>query len=304
MSAAKQPTVSVVMPVYNCRRYLAEAVDSILAQTYRDFEFIAVDDGSSDGSGDLLRECAARDTRVKVMSRPNTGIVGALNDGLAAARGKYVARMDGDDVAKPQRFEKQVSYLDGHPEVLVVGAWVETIDPFGIVFGQDRRPTEHDEIDAGLLKGRGGSIVHPVAMIRRDAIERVGGYRRPFQDSEDLDLWLRLAEIGKVANLPEVLLSYRRHLQSTNFTRHENQLRVKEQIVAEAYERRGLTKPPAWRFDVWHPKPVVEQLRDWGWSALRTGHPAAARKYAVDVWRRAPLSSDSYRLMFCAVRGH
>jgi glycosyltransferase involved in cell wall biosynthesis len=304
MSSESVPTVSVLMPVYNTRRYLAEAVDSILAQTYRDFEFIAVDDGSTDGSGDLLRERAAGDARLKVISRPNTGIVGALSDGLAAARGKYIARMDGDDVAKPQRFEKQVRFLDEHPEVVVVGAWVETIDPFGIVFGYDKRPTEHADIDAGLLAGRGGSIVHPAAMIRRDAIDRIGGYRRPYQDSEDLDLWLRLAEIGKVANLPEVLLSYRRHLQSTNFTRHENQMRVKELIVGEAYDRRGLTKPSAWRFGVWHPKPVVEQLRDWAWSALRNGRPDAARKYAIDVWRRAPLSSDSYRLMFCALRGH
>jgi GT2 family glycosyltransferase len=298
------PSVSVVMPVYNCRRYLGEAVDSILNQTYRDFELIAVDDGSSDGSADVLRDRAAADARVKVVSRPNTGIVGALNDGLAASRGKYVARMDGDDVARPERFERQVRFLDEHPDVLVVGAWVQTIDPFGIPIGEDCRPTEHAEIDAGLLAGRGGSIVHPSAVMRRDAVLRVGGYRREYQDSEDLDLWLRLAEIGKVANMPEILLQYRRHLQSANFLRHENQLRMKERIVGEAYERRGLAKPATFTFEVWRPKPIVEQLRDWAWSALRSGHPAAARKYAVDVWRRAPLSSHSWRLMFCALRGH
>src|SRR3954465_13575599 len=119
MSSA--PIVSVVMPVYNAQRYLAEAVDSILAQTWRYFEFVIVDDGSTDRSPKLLERYAVRDSRIKLTLRPNTGIVGALNDGIAAASGEFPARMDADDVALPRRLEKQVAYLTELPKVMALG---------------------------------------------------------------------------------------------------------------------------------------------------------------------------------------
>src|SRR4051812_10668575 len=105
------PLISVVMPVYNCQRYLASAIGSILTQSYADFEFVIVDDGSTDRSREIIEGFAKKDSRVKLISRPNTGIVGALNDGVAAARGKYIARMDADDISMPERFQKQLDYM-------------------------------------------------------------------------------------------------------------------------------------------------------------------------------------------------
>src|SRR5688572_25740567 len=116
------PTVSVVMTVYNTERYVREAVESILGQTFRDFEFIIIDDGSTDSAPAILREYADRDPRIRLVSRPNTGIVRAANEGIALARGNYLARMDSDDVALPHRFEKQVRYLNEHPACVLVGA--------------------------------------------------------------------------------------------------------------------------------------------------------------------------------------
>ena len=131
VTAINHPRVSVALPVHNCERYVAEAIESILAQTFTDFEFLIVDDGSTDGTLPILNRFAARDSRIRVISRPNTGIVGALNEILGLARADLVARMDADDVALPVRFERQVRYLDEHPECVMVGSRVTIIDPDG-----------------------------------------------------------------------------------------------------------------------------------------------------------------------------
>ena len=117
------------------------------------------------------------------------------------------------------------------------------------------------------------------------------------------DLFLRLAEVGRIANLPEVLLKYRRHPESVSHQKYENQWKLKKQIVAEAYDRRGMKMPADWTFTPWKPKPVVAQLKEWAWMALKAGKIAAARKHAMSVFKKAPLSADSWRLMFCAIRG-
>ena len=125
------PSVSICMPVYNTKRYVAEAVESILAQTFGDFEFIIIDDGSTDGSRAILERYAKQDDRIRLISRPNTGIVGARNEALGLARGELIAVMDSDDVALPERFEVQVAYLREHPECVVVGSRALIIDPDG-----------------------------------------------------------------------------------------------------------------------------------------------------------------------------
>src|SRR5215204_6221112 len=141
------PTVSVIMPAYNAKRYVAQTIRSVLAQTFGDFEFIIVDDGSTDGTLPILQRVANEDARLVVISRPNTGIVAALNDGIAKARGEFLARMDADDVCLPERFAKQVLYLREHPECVGVGTFVETIDPYGSVLDRLVHETEHDAID-------------------------------------------------------------------------------------------------------------------------------------------------------------
>ena len=159
------------MPVYNGARYVAEAIDSILAQTFSDFEFIIVDDGSTDRSLKIIRNYEKRDARIKVISRPNTGIVGALNDALAAAESEFIARMDADDVALPDRFQAQLDYVRNNPDVVALGSRVIGIDPCGCELFRSEHKLDHDAIDAELLNGVGWAIVHPAAMLRRDAVQ-------------------------------------------------------------------------------------------------------------------------------------
>jgi glycosyltransferase involved in cell wall biosynthesis len=297
------PAISAVMSAYNAGKYLRESIDSILAQTFGDWEFIVIDDGSTDDTLSILRQYESRDKRFRIISRPNTGLTRALNEGVAAAGGEFIARMDADDISLPQRFEKQISYLRSHPDCVLLGAQIELIDPLGLKIALDSRKLNHDEIDAELLAGKGGAVVHPVCMLRIDALRKLRAYREQYNNSEDLDLFLRLAEVGRIANLPDVLLKYRRHPESVSHQKYENQWRLKKQIVAEAYQRRGLKMPEDWTFTPWKPKPVVIQLREWAWAALKAGKIGAARKHAMSVFKKAPFSSDSWRLMFCALRG-
>ena len=298
------PAVSVVMTVYNTERYVAEAVESVLSQTFRDFEFIVIDDGSTDRSPAILRDYAARDRRIKLVSRPNTGIVAAANEGISMARGRYLARMDSDDVCLPRRFETQVRYLDEHPECVLVGSRVTVVDPYGSPVLESGQKLTHEEIDAELLGSGGGwAIVQPSAMMRTEAVRRVGAYRGRHNVSEDQDLFLRLAEVGRVANLPEPLLLYRRHYKSVMHTQWRQREQVKETIVREAYARRGLPMPDGWKFDDWMPTPLAEQLRTWGWAALKRGNVPVARKHALGAVRAAPLSGEAWKLLLCAARG-
>ncbi|HZL37730.1 MAG TPA: glycosyltransferase [Tepidisphaeraceae bacterium] len=297
------PAVSVVLPVYNAQRYLARALDSVLNQTFADFELIVVDDGSKDGSLSILRRYAREDARIRLLSRANTGIVGALNDGLSMARGEFIARMDGDDLCLPTRFEKQVAYLREHSECVLVGSQVLLIDPADapICPKHDTRFT-HAEIDEAHLHW-GWPVIHPSVLMRREAVEQAGGYREEYKWLEDLDLFLRLAEIGGLANLPDVLLHYRLHEGSICHTHSDIQAPLKLKLYEETRRRRGLpadgevlpmpgTKSPS------------EQHRLWAWWALKAGNIATARKHAFTTFRKAPFSFESWRIMACAARGH
>lgn len=301
MSAAV-PAVSVVMPLYNTARHLPEALESVLKQTFVDFEIIAVDDGSTDDTLKVLKEYARQDTRITVISRPNTGIVGALNDGLAAARAPLIARMDGDDICLPERFAKQVEYLNAHPNCVLVGSQVLLIDPEGQPICEHAQTRfTHAEIDRDHLN-RGWPIIHPAIMMRRDAVEKIGRYREEYKWLEDLDLFLRLAEVGELANLPDVLLKYRLHFNSVCHTRADVQGPLKLKLYEETRQRRGMTTatPDA---PIPKPKPRSEAHRLWAWWALKAGNVATARKHAWATMTRAPLSKESWRIMACAVRG-
>jgi glycosyltransferase involved in cell wall biosynthesis len=292
------------MPVYNAEAYVGQAVDSLLGQTFTDFELIIINDGSTDGTADILEDRARRDPRVRLVSRPNTGYTKALNEALSLARGTYLARMDADDVSLPTRFEKQVAYLRGHPECVLVGSRILTIDPFGSPLYEPNHKLTHDEIEQQLLSGVGWAIVHPVSMMIREHVDALGGYRVSMEPSEDLDLFLRLAERGRIANLPEVLLHYRQHVKSVNHTRYEEQNRATRNIITEAYHRRGIALPPGWKPPERDVLPVRKEIDMWAWVALKNGNVTAARKHALSLIRMAPFSPSSWRLMYCAIRGH
>ncbi|MBM4441159.1 MAG: glycosyltransferase [Candidatus Rokubacteria bacterium] len=201
------PRVTVLMSVYNGARWLREALDSVLGQTYRDFEFVIVDDGSTDDSAAIL--ASVRDPRITLVRQPNQGLAAALNRGLREARGELVARQDQDDVSLPERLARQVAAMDAQPRTGLLGTQAETIDAEGRACFVRRYPT-----DSLVLKWQvmfDNPFVHSSVMLRRAALDDVGGYstdpRR--QPPEDYELWLRLVSRWDVGNLPEVLLRYR-----------------------------------------------------------------------------------------------
>ena len=190
------PRVTVVMAVYNAARFLREAVASVLAQTYRDFELVVVDDSSRDDSLSILQSFV--DPRMQIIRHPtNMGAALSRNDALAAARGELAAIMDADDVCLPQRFERQVGFMTAYPAVGVLGCWTEDIDENDAPYPLNAidHPIDHHAflfaIDAGLPL-----LCHPAVMFRRDVVRSVGGYHPAFSHSEDLDLWLRLGLVG------------------------------------------------------------------------------------------------------------
>lgn len=294
------PRCSVLMPVYNAQPYLRQAVDSILGQTFHDFEFVIIDDGSTDCSADILRDYAGREPRIRLTSRPNTGYLRALNEGLAICQGEYVVRMDADDVALPERLERQIAFLDRHRECLMVGSALVRIDADGDVLCEEPLPLEHDEIESRLWQGL-GAIGHPAAVIRRQVLIDVGGYRQEYYGAEDHDLWLRLAERGRLANLPEPLLMCRIHPGNFTFINEERGRQAAQAALADAARRRGCPVPSF--SSAPPPQSAAERQRAWSRSALYAGHHRTARKHAFAAWRHAPGQLDSWVLLVHALLG-
>jgi glycosyltransferase involved in cell wall biosynthesis len=299
------PLVSVILPAHNARRYLAEAVRSICDQTFTDFECIVIDDGSTDSTAILLAYLARKDPRIKISRLQCGGIVKALNVGLQQAVGQFIARMDADDISRPERFARQVDYLRKHPQCVAVGSRVQLVDPFGSPLWETSPELAHERIEARLLAGDGQGMVHPAVMMRRDAVMTVGGYRREYQWAEDLDLFLRLARVGRLANLPEVLLEYRQHLRSVNRNRHETQQQLVAGILAEAHAARGLPAPDLSKLDLASHTglPQFEQIRIWTGLALRHGHLAVARRHALGALCRNPFELKAWNMAYYAARG-
>lgn len=289
------------MPVYNGGQYLAGAVKSILAQTFSDFEFVIVDDGSNDGSSAVLAHLASQDSRIRLISQANTGLLGALNNGLRACRGEFIARMDADDIALPNRFWLQVNYLREHPDAVAVGSRVLMIDPDGVPIAEHWKLATHDDIDRDNMAGN-CAMCHPSAMFRRSAIESIGGYR--FAYAEDHDLWLRLGEIGRLANLGEILLKYRMHLANLSHSPTFRNVVILEEILADARRRRGL--PPRSQSPGAAQTSAIDQTEArarWARLAIHDGYYASACVLAAKALRARPASSQSWGTLALALSG-
>ena len=203
------PLVSVIMSVYNGEKYLVQAIDSILNQTYQNFEFIIIDDCSTDNSSHILQEYAQKDSRIKIIKKEkNIGIKGFiknLNLGISIAKGKYIARMDADDISLPERFQKQVDFLENNPEITLVGAQLNLINEQNKITGEAIAALQHRDIVKRITSQI--QLFHPVIMFRKDQNIQ---YREKFLYCEDYDLYLNLITQGKkLANLNEKLLNYR-----------------------------------------------------------------------------------------------
>jgi hypothetical protein len=299
------PTVSVLMAVYNTERFLERAVESILQQSFRDFELVILDDGSTDRSLSILRRYAAQDQRIRLISRENRGIPQTRNELLREARGEFIAVMDSDDVALPDRLARQVAFLQQSPEVVWVGGAFELIDRGGRLITKIPLAEQDSEIKALLQDGH-ISFLHPTALIRRSAVLQVGGYDESLPLAEDLDLWLRLGEIGALANLPEPVVQYRLHGNSI-CDRYQG---LPPQAVQTALDRawqKGMIreKPQVTMVCAWRPKPDRPSRHafalKYGWWAFSNRQRQTAIRYGIQAIVLNPGSIESWNLLACAL---
>jgi len=213
----QKPLVSVLLPVYNCENYILEAVESILQQTYSHFELLIIDDCSTDATVEKIKTLT--DQRIQLIEKPkNSGITNSLNFGLTIAKGKYIARMDGDDISLPLRFEKQVAFLEANENVIVCATNYQILDTDILV----KNPEENEFIKIDLLSD--SCIAHPTVMLRKSILYTNNiFYQNEFEPAEDYDLWVRLLDYGLLHNLQENLLFYRNHNNQVSFTKKEIQ---------------------------------------------------------------------------------
>ncbi|CAL1241801.1 glycosyltransferase family 2 protein [Candidatus Methylocalor cossyra] len=225
------PCISVIMPVYNGEKYLRPAIESILGQTFTDFEFLIIDDGSTDSSVEI---CSSyRDPRIRLLSNGhNLGLIATLNRGLELARGEYIARMDCDDISLPERLERQLAFLNRHPDVGLCGTWFERFYRNESIILKP--PTDDRLIRFFLLFDN--AFAHNTIVMRKDFVQRYGlRYDPEYKYSEDYEFWVRCAQHTKVANIPEVLVRYRFHPENTS-----NRFRREQDATADRIRRRQL----------------------------------------------------------------
>ena len=218
------------MPVHNGERYLGEAVESILAQTLEDFEFLVIDDGSTDSSVSIIEK--RRDPRIRLVRNDgNLGLVASLNRGLELASGKYVARMDADDISAPQRIERQLDFLERNPTVAVLGTNLIRIHPDGTPCDDQPPPYPTGSAYLGWKIFWRCALQHPTVMMRKDVVRTLGGYQQVWL-AEDYDLWLRISREHEIDNLREFLLSYRVHPESVSLKNKDEQMMQTADLVA------------------------------------------------------------------------
>jgi glycosyltransferase involved in cell wall biosynthesis len=258
----KEPKVSVVMSVHNEERYVSKAIQSILEQTFSDFEFIIIDDGSAGRTTEILGGYQQEDTRIMALRHQlKKGLAQSLNEGIRMARGRYIARMDADDISLPTRLEKQVAFLDMHPEVGLVGTLCYEVDEKDAIVRKWVLPSSPSDVRKALLDLN--PLVHSSVMIRKEVFDDIGYYNETLQYSQDYELWLRIARQYEIANLSEPLVMLRVDLEKAmkkdaKARRHSLYVRFMHlrQSKAPAHHYLHLLRPfllvvlPSW-FTIW-----------------------------------------------------
>lgn len=236
------PQISVLMSVYNEEKYLKEAIDSILNQSFTDFEFLIVDDASVDNSLSIIK--SYNDSRIKLIrNNRNLGFPASLNKGLKAAQGKYIARMDSDDVSLSNRFAKQFNFMENNPEITIGSAWLKL---FGAKVETWKSPLKHDEIFTGMLFA--STIYHAVAFMRREIIISLNEfYNEDFRQAQDAEYWIRLAFRGvKFANLDEIVYKYRFHSNNAGIKHSTAQQNYADKAIEPFFEKLKIDEPQKW----------------------------------------------------------
>lgn len=213
MKIKNQPLISIIMPVFNGAKFLNDAIDSILNQTYTNFEFIIVDDKSTDSSLKIIKSYS--DNRIKVLqNKINSGVAFSLNKALKIAKGKYIARMDADDISYPNRIEKQVKFLDQNPHTIAVGCQVKIIGDNNQITGTRHYPIDPKTCHDYLMLT--SPIQHPTLMARAEVYKNIG-YTSEYKTAEDWDLYFKFLNYGQLSNINQYLYSYRQLFNSNGF---------------------------------------------------------------------------------------
>ncbi len=230
------PKVSVIMSVYNNDKYVKIAIDSILHQTYKDYELIIIDDGSTDTTPQII-DTYINHPQVRIIHKQkNEGLQKALNLGISQAKGEYIARLDADDIALPTRLEQQVKYLDQHPEVALLGSCFYTCNDIGQITGKITIPLTNKELQEEIPKHN--RFGHSTVMLRKSTLVQLNGYDESFISSEDYDLWLRIAEVAEMANLEQFLTIYRMHAKQITYIKRQETSSEAERARQRMRERR------------------------------------------------------------------
>lgn len=259
----QHPTLSVLMPVYNGRAYIRPAIDSVLNQTFRDFELIVVNDGSTDDTLSIVQEY--KDPRIVIINQKNMGVARSLNNGLAAARGKYVKRHDADDTSTPEAFQVQVDFMESHPEYVMVSNQIAFMSTRGKIAWNHRQPQTkyfnnqpYQELSVNDFRPDNSSpVIHATVCFKLKEVMDLGGYRPEFIVSEDNDLWIRMAEKYKIAVLNTC--NYFVRLHGTSATKvHAGKIKHFRKLLFEfSEERRTVGTDPIMRGEKLPPPPAA-----------------------------------------------
>jgi glycosyltransferase involved in cell wall biosynthesis len=292
------PLVSVLMPVFNTASYVEAAAKSILNQSFKDWELLIVDDGSTDGSLAILKRLAGSESRIRLIARANRGLIATRNELLLMARGEFIAWMDSDDISLPERLKTQVEYMLGDQSLACVGSAAQCIDPSGYLLNIERYPEEHLEIRSE--QANGGAHRFPTTMMRRLLAQGVGGFREPLKMGEDFDFLLRLGEVGKLGNLAQVLYLYRQHVSSVCTAMGARWVAYRDYILLLARERRehGYDSLGSGVLPQVPEITAIERQRyesqiflNWANNALQNGDGLRGVRYAWLAVARSPTSS-------------
>ena len=239
--------ISVVIPVRNGEKYLAQAIESVLAQTHRHLELLIIDNGSTDRSVEIMTHYARKDERIRVLCRPDRGVAAAANRGLEEASGEWVARLDCDDIFLPEKLEKQIAFIRKNPDARIVGTLGYFINETGRVIGlvSIDGPFTKAKFEEIVIRGETVFFIHSSTLMHRTTMLDIGGYREQFAQAEDVDLWIRMAEKGHLLlKIPEPLIKYRIHRESLTMARNAEQRRHHRWVMAcTAARKRGRVEP-------------------------------------------------------------
>jgi glycosyltransferase involved in cell wall biosynthesis len=302
------PRVSILMPVFNSGPFLHDALASVSAQSFKSFELLVIDDGSTDGSLDILQEHLRREPRMSLRTRSNRGLIETRNELLGWARGELIAWVDSDDISLPERIRLQVAAFDRDRTLVALGGSAQRIDPDGALLQLERYPATHDLIVQQQFEG--GGMRFPATMMRGESARAAGGFREPFRMGEDLDLLMRMGELGKLANLDDTIYLYRQHLASVCAGLGSRWHVYRDAVISLARERRTSGTDRLQRGEALS---IVDSsgrglsnfeayvFLDWARGALDHGNRRLAGRYAWSALVRRPFALSHWKMLARAV---